>query len=60
MLPVPRIAGAIFYSATDPDPATNASSWLLPDDGPVWLIEKEQFRFGVYKMIDERANAVFG
>ncbi|KAJ2917753.1 hypothetical protein MD484_g2653, partial [Candolleomyces efflorescens] len=60
MLPVPRIAGAIFYSATDPDPTTNASSWLLPDDGPVWLIEKEEFKFGVYKMIDERANAVFG
>ncbi|RXW25026.1 hypothetical protein EST38_g841 [Candolleomyces aberdarensis] len=59
MLPVTRIAGAIFYSATDPDPATNASSWLLPDDGPVWLIEKERFKFGVYKMIDQRTNAVF-
>lgn len=56
LTPVPRIAGAIFYSATDPDTATNGCAWLLPDDGPVFLVPREEFKLGVYKMIDERAN----
>ena len=54
--PVERIAGAIFYAATDPDKKTNGSAWLLADDGPLFLIEKEQFKFGVYKLVDERVN----
>lgn len=55
---VPRIAGAIFYAATDPDMGTNGSAWLIPDDGNVFLVPKEEFKMGVYKMIDERANAL--
>jgi len=58
LTPVPRIAGAIFYSATDPDTATNGCAWLLPDDGPVFLVPREEFKLGVYKMIDERANSL--
>lgn len=53
-----RIAGAIIYSATDPDPTTSGCAWLLTDDGPVFMIPKEEFKFGVYRMIDERANAL--
>jgi hypothetical protein len=56
--PVSRIAGAIFYAATDRDEKSSGSAWLLVDDGPVFLVPKEQFKQGVYKMIDERANAV--
>ncbi|EAU91051.1 hypothetical protein CC1G_03219 [Coprinopsis cinerea okayama7 len=56
--PIPRIANAIFYAATDPDPNTNGASWLLADDGPVVLCPKEDFKFGVYSMLDERVNAV--
>ncbi|TEB30369.1 NAD(P)-binding protein [Coprinellus micaceus] len=59
MVPIERIAGAIFYAATDPDWETNGSSWLLPDDGPVFYVPKEEFKFGVYKMIDDRTNAIF-
>ncbi|KAI0293183.1 hypothetical protein B0F90DRAFT_1764067 [Multifurca ochricompacta] len=51
---VPRIAGAIFLTATDPDPATSGCPWVLPDDGPVIRLEKESLRNGVYKMMDER------
>jgi hypothetical protein len=54
---VPRIAGAIFYSATNPDPETSGNAWLIPDNGPVFRVPKEEFKLGVYKMIDNRANA---
>lgn len=59
MVPIERIAGAIFYAATNPDWATNGASWLLPDDGPVFFVPQEEFKFGVYKMIDDRTNAIF-
>ncbi|KAF9564732.1 NAD(P)-binding protein [Agrocybe pediades] len=56
LTPVSRVAGAIFYAATDVDEDSNGSAWLLLDDGPVFQVPKEQFKEGVYKMIDERAN----
>ncbi|KAF6763116.1 hypothetical protein DFP72DRAFT_874743 [Ephemerocybe angulata] len=59
LVPVTRVAGAIFYAATDPDPETNGSCWLLPDDGPVFLLKKEELKLGVYEMIDSRVNAAF-
>jgi hypothetical protein len=55
--PVSRVAGAIFYAATDRDEKSNGSAWLLVDDGPVFMVPKEEFKQGVYKMIDDRANA---
>lgn len=58
LTPVSRIAGAIIYVATSPDPATNGSAWLLPDDGPVFMVPKEEFKLGVYKMIDDRRNSL--
>jgi hypothetical protein len=57
LTPVPRIAGAIFHAATNPDPETNGCAWVLPDDGPVFRVKPEEFKQGVYKMIDTRANA---
>ncbi|KAG5639461.1 hypothetical protein H0H81_001583 [Sphagnurus paluster] len=58
LTPVPRIAGAIIYAATNPDPETNGVAFLLTDDGPVFMVPREEFKMGVYKMIDERANAL--
>ena len=58
MTSVPRVGGAIFYSATDPDPETNGAAWLLPDDGPVVKVVKEEFKLGVYALVDQRVNAV--
>ncbi|PPQ84588.1 hypothetical protein CVT25_015791 [Psilocybe cyanescens] len=57
LTPVHRIAGGIFYAATDPDIATNGSAWLLLDDGPLFMVPREEFKMGVYKMIDDRANS---
>ncbi|GLB37816.1 putative enoyl-(Acyl carrier protein) reductase [Lyophyllum shimeji] len=55
---IPRIAGSIIHAATDPDPDTNGSAFLLNDDGPVFRVPREEFKMGVYKMIDDRANAL--
>jgi hypothetical protein len=54
LTPVPRIAGAIFRAATDPDLATSGCPWVLPDDGPVIRVEKEALRAGVYEMLTNR------
>ena len=54
LTPVPRIAGAIFRAATDPDAATSGCPWVLPDDGPVIRVEKEALRAGVYEMLGRR------
>ena len=54
LTPVPRIAGAIFRAATDPDVATSGCPWVLPDDGPVIRVEKEALRAGVYEMLGRR------
>ena len=53
-----RVAGAIFYVATDPAESTNQGSWLLANDGPLYLVSKEEFKFGVYAMIDQRVNGL--
>lgn len=55
LVPVPRIAGAIFNAATDPSPETDGSAYTLPDDGPVFRIEKPSLTEGVYKMINQRS-----
>ena len=54
LTPVPRIAGAIFRAATDPDLKTSGCPWVLPDDGPVIRVEKEALRTGVYEMLANR------
>ncbi|KAL0575677.1 hypothetical protein V5O48_006288 [Marasmius crinis-equi] len=59
LVPVPRISGAIIYAATSTNPATNGSALLLPDNGPVFRVPKEEFKLGVYAMIDSRSNALF-
>jgi len=48
----------MFRAATDPDPATSGCPWLLPDDGPVLLLEKESMREGVYAMVNNRVRRV--
>ena len=60
MTPVPRVAGAIFRAATDPDLSTSGCPWVLPDDGPVIRVEKEGLRQGVYKMLDNRIRRAAG
>ncbi|KAF5355507.1 hypothetical protein D9758_006411 [Tetrapyrgos nigripes] len=58
LVPVPRIASVIFYTATNPDPETSGRAFCLLDDGPAFQVPKEEFKLGVYGMIDARANAL--
>ncbi|KAI0309342.1 hypothetical protein OF83DRAFT_1179743 [Amylostereum chailletii] len=51
---VPRIARAVFAAALDPDPATRGLPWTVPDDGPVFLLDREYLREGVYALMDAR------
>lgn len=60
LTPVERVAGAMFYAATDPDMETSGSAWLLPDDGYVFQLEKERLTTGVYKMINDRTQFALG
>ncbi|KAF9484424.1 NAD(P)-binding protein [Pholiota conissans] len=57
LTPVFRVARAIFHGASDVDMKTSGSSYLLLDNGPVFMVPKDEFKEGVYKMIDNRANA---
>jgi len=59
LTPVERVAGAIFYAATDPDMETSGCPWLLLDDGYVVRLEKEELKEGVYKMLNDRIKIVF-
>ncbi|KAI9456466.1 NAD(P)-binding protein [Russula earlei] len=58
MTPLERVAGAIFRAATDPDPTTSGCAWLLPDDGPVLLLRKEDMREGVYDVLNKRVRRI--
>jgi len=60
LTPVPRIAGAVFRAATDPDTATSGCPWVLPDDGPVVRLEKEALRVGVYEILGKRVRRAVG
>ncbi|TFK53547.1 NAD(P)-binding protein [Heliocybe sulcata] len=54
--PVERVAYAVFYAATNPDWANQGSTLLLPDDGPVLRLNKEELKEGVYGIINNRAQ----
>ncbi|KAI0032013.1 hypothetical protein K488DRAFT_78742 [Vararia minispora EC-137] len=60
LTPVPRIAGAIFCAATEPDPTTSGCAWVLPDDGPVFRLAREELTTGVYALINARAQRAQG
>jgi hypothetical protein len=53
-VPVARVGGAIFRAATDPDPASSGSVYMLPDDKPLLVLEREVLREGVYKLLERR------
>jgi NAD(P)-dependent dehydrogenase (short-subunit alcohol dehydrogenase family) len=57
LTPIERVAGAIVYAATDPDMGTSGCTWLLPDDGYVFRLEREELKEGVYRMINARVDA---
>jgi hypothetical protein len=56
LTPIERITGAIFYSATEPDRATNGSVWLVQGDEPVFRLEQKRLTTGLYHLINERSK----
>ncbi|KAE9391427.1 NAD(P)-binding protein [Gymnopus androsaceus JB14] len=54
--PVARIAGAVVYAVSHPDPATSGCGYVLPDNGPVIKVSREEFKPGVLKKLDDGAN----
>jgi len=58
MVPVERVAGAIFRAASDKDPKTNGASYTLPDDGQVYLIPDLNIDEGVYGRLSDRAKGL--
>lgn len=60
LTPIPRIAGAILRSATDPNPESSGCPWMLPDEGPVFRLERENLTTGVYELINARAARAKG
>ncbi|KAJ6468181.1 NAD(P)-binding protein [Mycena vulgaris] len=58
LLPPIRVAKTILNAAADPDPATSGCSWLLPDNGPIMWLERENIREGTYGMINDRIARV--
>ncbi|KAH7871610.1 uncharacterized protein C8R40DRAFT_1121274 [Lentinula edodes] len=60
LTPVPRIAGAIIYAASHPDPATSGCAYVLPDDGPVFKVPREEFKAGVYQLLEGKLQSITG
>ncbi|KAJ3825503.1 NAD(P)-binding protein [Lentinula raphanica] len=58
LTPVPRIAGAILYAASQPDPSCNGAAFWIPDGGAsTFMISREEFKPGIYDYIDSKSNA---
>ncbi|KAG8843301.1 hypothetical protein FRB91_003466 [Serendipita sp. 411] len=56
--PLHRVAGAIVNAATDPDWNTNGAMYTLPDEGPVFRVDRQEFGTGVYKLLLDRINGI--
>lgn len=54
LVPIKRVGGAIILAATDRDMSSTGAAWLLPDGGPLFRLEKEVIRGGVYDVIVNR------
>ncbi|KAL0563283.1 hypothetical protein V5O48_018788 [Marasmius crinis-equi] len=59
LVPIGRIVGAIIHSATHPDPSTSGGSYYVPGPGSTFFIAREDFKAGVYEILDEQCNAMF-
>ena len=54
MVPVERVAGAIFLAATDGEKNTNGAAYTLPDDREVFRIPPVEIDEGVYLLLKQR------
>ncbi|KAK0505195.1 hypothetical protein EDD18DRAFT_327113 [Armillaria luteobubalina] len=56
--PIARVADSIFYAATNPEKETNGRAWLIRDDGPLYMIPREDLNEGVFRTYNKRFNAL--
>ncbi|KAK0225495.1 hypothetical protein IW262DRAFT_1430162 [Armillaria fumosa] len=54
--PVARVAGSIFYAATNPEKETNGRAWLIRDDGSLYMVPREDLNEGVFRAYNKRFN----
>ena len=54
LVPIERVAGAIILAATDRKMSSTGAAWLLPDGGPLLLLQKDVVKGGVYDVIADR------
>ncbi|KAK0213214.1 hypothetical protein DFS33DRAFT_1287290 [Desarmillaria ectypa] len=52
--PIARVAGSIFHSATNPEKETNGRAWLIYDDGPLYMVPREDLDRGVFRAFNKR------
>ncbi|KAG7446654.1 NAD(P)-binding protein [Guyanagaster necrorhizus] len=56
--PIIRIAGSIFYSATNPAKKANGRAWLIRHDGPLYMVPREDLDRGVFRAYNKRFNGL--
>ena len=54
LVPIERVGGAIILAATDRNMSSTGAAWLLPDGGPLLLLERDIVKGGVYDIIADR------
>ncbi len=54
--PIARVAGSIFHSATNSEKETNGRAWLIRDDGPLYMVPREDLNEGVFRTYNKRFN----
>ncbi|KAK0476819.1 hypothetical protein IW261DRAFT_1637339, partial [Armillaria novae-zelandiae] len=54
--PIARVAGSIFHAATNPEKETNGRAWLIRDDGPLYMVPREDLNEGVFRAYNKRIN----
>ncbi|KAK0195007.1 hypothetical protein F5146DRAFT_268724 [Armillaria mellea] len=56
--PIARVAGSIFYSATNPEKETNGRAWLIRDNAPLYMVPREDLDEGVFRVYNKRFNGL--
>lgn len=56
MVPIYKVAGAMFLAATDEEPGSLAAAYTLPDEREVFRIPPIEINEGVYQIMNDRAK----
>lgn len=56
MVPISRVAGAMFLAATDEEPGSHGAVYSLPDEREVFRVPHVELNEGVYQIMNDRAK----